>query len=544
MLNGVRALYSRHFPGYLVRLLQSTRYNPADFLLTFWQTNDLRHATHDIAYMPTQTSRRILWLTRLLVGLELILGLYFLLRGIQGNFDGGIAFGASLLLGYPVITTYILSLTMFLAWAGRIVVSPREYGKKFLCDLLEGQVVRLHAAHSFRVVAVVGSVGKTSTKLAIAHTLAKERQVQFQEGNYNDRLTVPLVIFGHELPNLLNIVAWAKILTANERIIRRGISFDVAVVELGTDGPGQIAEFAYLKPDITVVTAIAPEHMEFFKTLDAVAAEELMVTNFSEQVLVNIDDTPPEYVEGKSVTTYGLADTADMHISSWASKSLDGVTFKLKLGGKTETFSSPMMGLAGAKISAAGVTVAHMLGMKTTAIRTALAALPLVAGRMQLLPGIKHSRLMDDTYNASPTSVEAALDVLAEVKAPQRIAILGSMNELGDYAAEAHRHVGAYCNPQNVDLIVTVGNNAKTYLAPEAEKNGCTVKSFISPYEAGRFVREQLKEGAVVLGKGSQNGVFIEEALKLLLQNPADSKKFVRQSPGWLSAKRRQFPDQ
>jgi UDP-N-acetylmuramoyl-tripeptide--D-alanyl-D-alanine ligase len=544
MFKGISALYSRHFPGYLVRLLQSTGYHPADFLFVFWQTNDLSHATHDVSFMPTTTSRRVLFLARLLVLVELLLGMYFVVRTITGDFTGGLAFGAAFILGYPVITAYVLSILVLLAWVAKIAAGPRTYGKKFLCDLLEGQVVRLHAAHSFRTVAVLGSVGKTSTKLAIAHTLAKSQQVQYQEGNYNDRLTVPLVIFGHELPNLLNIVAWAKILVVNERTIRRGISFEVAVVELGTDGPGQIAEFAYLKPDISVVTAIAPEHMEFFKTLDAVAAEELTVTKFSEQVLVNIDDTPPEYLEGKSVSTYGLADTADMHVSSWASKSLDGVTFKLKLGGKTETFNSPMMGLAGTKISAAGVTVAHMLGMKPAAIRTALAALPLVAGRMQLLPGIKQSRLMDDTYNASPTSVEAALDVLAEVKAPQRIAILGSMNELGDYAPEAHRHVGAYCKPANVDLIVTVGNDAKIYMAPLAEKNGCTVKSFMSPYDAGRFVREQLKEGAVVLGKGSQNGVFIEEALKQLLQNPADSTKFVRQSSGWLSAKRRQFPDQ
>jgi UDP-N-acetylmuramoyl-tripeptide--D-alanyl-D-alanine ligase len=544
MFKGITALYSPHFPGYLVRLLQATSYNPANFLLAFWQTNDIRHATHDVSFMPTTTSRQILLLTRVLVVAQLLLGAYLLARGIKGDFTGGVAFGTAFILGYPVITAYVLSIVMILAWAAKMLAQPRTYGKYFLCDLLEGQVMRLHASHSFRTVAVVGSVGKTSTKLAIAHTLASGQQVQYQEGNYNDRLTVPLVIFGHELPNLLNIVAWTRILFANERIIRRGISFQVAVVELGTDGPGQIADFAYLKPDIAVVTAITPEHMEFFKTLDNVAAEELAVVDFSEQILVNIDDTPPEYLEGKSVSTYGLAKTAEHRMTSWKSKNLDGVTFTLQLDGKAEKFSSPMMGLAGAKISAVGATVAHMLGMEPTAIRKALAVLPLVPGRMQMLSGIKQSRLIDDTYNASPTSVEAALDVLADAKAPQRIAILGSMNELGDYAPEAHREVGAYCRPSQADIFVTVGKDAKKYLVPEAEKNGCTVKSFMSPYDAGRYVRDQLKEGAIVLGKGSQNGVFIEEALKLLLENQSDSTKFVRQSAGWLNAKRRQFPEQ
>lgn len=544
MLNGVRALYSRHFPGYLMRLLQATDYSPADFLLAFWQTNDLRHATHDTSFMPTQTSRRLLLLTRLLVIAQLLLGIYLLSRGIRGTFTGGLAFGSAFVFGFPVITAYALSLVVALAWAGRIAAAPRTYGKKFLCDLLEGQVVRLRAAHPFTVVAVVGSVGKTSTKLAIAHTLATAQRVQFQEGNYNDRLTVPLVVFGHTLPNLLNLPAWARILAANERQIRRGITFDVAVLELGTDGPGQIAEFAYLSPDIAVVTAITPEHMEFFKTLDAVAAEELTVTQYSKQVLLNIDDTPERFLAGKTITSYGLAKTADYRITSWKSNGLDGVTLKLKLGGKVETLRSPMLGVAGTKISAAAASVAQLLGMSPAAICSAIAALPPTPGRMQILPGQKGSVLIDDCYNASPTSVEAALDVLAETKAPQRIAILGSMNELGDYAPEAHREVGAYCSPKNLDLVVTIGEQAKTYLLPEAEKNGCMVKSFMSPYAAGRYVRKQLQTGAAVLAKGSQNGVFAEEALKQLLKESADSSKLVRQSAGWMATKRQQFSDQ
>lgn len=544
MLNGITALYSRHFPGYLIRLLQSTRYHPADFLLTFWQTNDLRHATHEVSYMPTRSSRRLLLLTRALIVAELIAGVYFLVRGLQGNFTGGVLFGLAFLLGYPVITAYALSVLVLLAWALRIVAAPRMFGKNFLCDLLEGQVVRLRAAHPFEVVAVVGSVGKTSTKLAIAHTVGAKKRVQFQEGNYNDRLTVPLVVFGHDLPNLLNVVAWAKILGANERTIRRGINFDVAVLELGTDGPGQIADFAYVAPDIAIVTAITPEHMEFFKTLDAVAAEELTVTEFSKRVLVNIDDTPSEYLVGKHVTTYGLADTADYRVMSWKNHGLDGVIFKVKIAGKAEELVSPMVGLQGVKISTGAATVASLLGMKPAAISKGFAKLPPTAGRMQLLAGTNGSTLIDDTYNASPAAVEAGLDVLADTKAKQRIAILGSMNELGDYSKEAHKHVGRYCWPKNVDLVVTIGKEAEKYLAPEAAKNGCTVASFMSPYQAGRYVRDQLKPGAVVLGEGSQNGVFAEEALKQLLQDIADSSKLVRQSSSWLNVKRRQFPNQ
>jgi UDP-N-acetylmuramoyl-tripeptide--D-alanyl-D-alanine ligase len=181
----------------------------------------------------------------------------------------------------------------------------KRSGKGLLCTILESQVRRLRARHDFKVVAVAGSVGKTSTKLAIAHSLEVSRRVIYQTGNYNDRLTVPLVLFGRQLPGLFNLPAWIKIIIENERTIRLPRFYDIAVLEIGTDGPGQIKEFSYLQPDISVVTAVTEEHMEYFKTLDAVAAEELKVCDFSKQVLINADDTPAKYLEGRNVLTYG-----------------------------------------------------------------------------------------------------------------------------------------------------------------------------------------------------------------------------------------------
>jgi UDP-N-acetylmuramoyl-tripeptide--D-alanyl-D-alanine ligase len=157
------------------------------------------------------------------------------------------------------------------------------------------------------------------------------------------------------------------------------------------------------------------------------------------------------------------------------------------------------------------------------------------------LPGIKNSTLIDDTYNASPVAAKAALDVLYAGQAPQRIAILGSMNELGGYSPEAHREVGDYCDPSKLNLVVTIGKDANQYLAPAAAVRGCQVATFINPYKAGNYVGEQLQEGAVVLAKGSQNRVFAEEALKVLLANAGDADKLVRQSPYWRSVKAKQF---
>ncbi|HSH18698.1 MAG TPA: Mur ligase family protein [Candidatus Saccharimonadales bacterium] len=422
------------------------------------------------------------------------------------------------------------------------IATLKRHGKRLLCTLLEAQVRRLRASHEFKIVAVVGSVGKTSTKLAIAHSLEPSRRVIYQTGNYNDRLTVPLVLFGHKLPSLFNLFAWVRILIANERTIRLPHFYDVAVLELGTDGPGQIAEFAYLRPDLTVVTAITPEHMEYFKTLDAVAAEELTVCEFSSQVLVNGDDTPAQYLRGRDVLTYGQKEGMVYRAGHYVSSGLTGGDVELYMPGEPPFVAHAyILGDQGVKILLAAAATAHLLDLSFDELQRGLAEVKPFAGRMQVLRGIKKSTIIDDTYNASPSPVIAALDVLYKAEATQRIAILGNMNELGDYSREAHREVGRYCDPHKLDLVVTIGPDADAFLAPAAKEQGCYVKTFMSPYEAGAFVKKQLKEGAVVLAEGSQNGVFAEEAIKLLLKHKADADKLVRQSDYWLGVKRRQF---
>lgn len=420
--------------------------------------------------------------------------------------------------------------------------SPKSIGRSIVCGILEWQVRRLRKRHTFQVVAVAGSIGKTSTKLAIAHSLEVSRRVIYQTGNYNDRVTVPLVFFGHRLPSLFNVVAWLRIFISNERTIRLPNYYDIAVVEIGTDEPGDIREFAYLRPDLAVVTAITEEHMEFFKTLDAVAAEELAVCDYAQKVLVNIDDTPEKYLVGKQVLTYGQSSAALYRAENYTPQGLEGSSVDVRLaGGSALTAQAHILGNQGVKILLAAAATGHIVGLSDEEISKGLDEVRPFAGRMQILRGIHDSTIIDDTYNASPAPVIAALDVLYATKAPQRIAILGSMNELGDFSPEAHRQVGEHCDPTMLDLVVTIGSDAKKYLAPVAAQRGCTVQSFTSPYDAGDCVYKVLSPGAVVLAEGSQNRVFAEESLKPLLADRADEKRLVRQSAYWMSVKRKQF---
>lgn len=449
------------------------------------------------------------------------------------------AFGLALLISYPLV----IALGFILAvWTKRVlwlVIHPKKLGKRIVSNILESQVKALRRKHDFTVIAVAGSVGKTSTKLAIAELLGQRYRVLHQAGNYNDRVTVPLVIFEQPEPSIFNLFGWLKAFGDNAARVHQPFPYDIVVVELGTDGPGQLERFAYLKPDIGVLTGVAAEHMEYFKTLDAVAMEELTLFEFSKRMLVNADDIAGKYLGGREFGEYStLTNVARNYFAHPEKQSLKGQTLHIEFPSGSFEATVQYLGHQGAKFAVAAAAVADMIGMSQEDIAKGLERLRPFAGRMQVLEGIENSVIVDDTYNASPVSAKAALDVLyREHGAPQRIAVLGRMNELGDYAEEAHVEVGEYCDPEKLAMVVTVGDQAERWLAPAAKKKGCEVHSFRHPVDAGRFVAAHMKKGAIVLVKGSQNGVFAEEAVKQLLAHPADSERLVRQSNYWLRRK-------
>lgn len=418
----------------------------------------------------------------------------------------------------------------------------KHLGKSVLCALLERQIKQLRKRHQFSIVAVCGSVGKTSTKLAIAQTLAFKQRVIYQDGNYNDRLTVPLVLFGHTEPHIFNAFAWLRILASNAQKLRKSYDYDIAVLELGSDAPGQLKAFEYLQPEILIVTAVAAEHMEYFGSLGKVAEEELTPIEFSKRILINLDDVPAHFLPQKVYMGYGENEKAVYRLQEIVTKGLQGQEINMLLGIKSLRVQTQMIGKSISKSFMAAAAVADLLGWDAADIQAGLQNVTHVPGRMQILEGANGSVLIDDTYNASPIAAKAALGALYAVDAKQRIAILGTMNELGDTSQTEHENIGAHCDPAKLDLVVTIGKSANEYLATAAEKAGCKVARFDSPYEAGAYVKTLLSESTIVLAKGSQNGVFAEEALKQLLANPDDRSKLVRQSPYWLSVKQKQFP--
>lgn len=421
--------------------------------------------------------------------------------------------------------------------------------KKIIQARLERSVKKYFKKHpEVKLVVVVGSVGKTSTKIAIGTVLSERFRVRLHEGNHNSELSAPLAILGIEFPqDIRSLGQWHTVFKAVRARIAAPTDVDVIVQELGTDAIGQIPHFGtYLKPDIAVVSAVSPEHMEFFKTMEAVAAEELSAANYSAQALINRDDIPgayAAYITDPQLNTYGTTESAEYRFSS------DDYTFEDGFKGVfiAPEWSEPvattihLVGEHSTRAAVAAGAVGVKLGLDSAEVARGMANITAVSGRMNILRGVEQSIIIDDSYNSSPLAAASALRALYQMNVPQRIAVLGSMNELGDMTEAEHATVGALCDPIALTHVVTVGEAAEKYLAPAARANGCHVVSFKSALEAGAYVHKFLEPGSAVLFKGSEGNIYLEEAVKIVLHSTDDEDRLVRQSPEWLERKRAFF---
>ncbi len=398
------------------------------------------------------------------------------------------------------------------------------------------------------LVVVSGSVGKTSTKVAIATILSERFRVRLHEGNHNDVLSSPLAILGVEYPkNIRNVWEWRRAFMEAKQRIKAPTDVDVVVQELGSDRIGQVPHFGtYLHPDIAVVAAVSAEHMEFFKTLDNVAAEELSVANFSELALINKDDIDGIYakhLKNAAINTYGTSASAEYHFISMDNAAKEG---NVGLFYAPE-LSDPMpaaiklIGEHTLRPIIAALAVGIKLGMDTSELTQGLTNIRPLSGRMNSLKGIKNSLIIDDTYNSSPLAAESSLRVLYQLLVPQRIVVFGDMNELGKTSEAEHKALGHLCDPNELSWVITVGPQSEKFLAPAAKANGCQVKSFQNALLAGAFVRSVIADGSAVLFKGSQGGIYLEEAVKAVLHSAKDESQLVRQSPDWMIKKNEFF---
>jgi UDP-N-acetylmuramoyl-tripeptide--D-alanyl-D-alanine ligase len=301
---------------------------------------------------------------------------------------------------------------------------------------------RRQARPRVKVIGVTGSVGKTTTKELIAAVLATRHPLLKNEGNLNSETGLPMVIL--------------ELTTKHRR----------AVLEMGMWAPGEIRLLCDIAlPDVGVVTNVGPSHMERLGSLEAITdakAELIEALPAHGTAVLNADDARVAGMAARAranVLTYGLADDADVRALDVESRGLAGLTFTLAHGDERASVYTRLPGRAMVHNALAAAAVAIIDGMEVADVAAALSEAQ-VPTRLAAHPGPRGSTIIDDTYNASPASMRAALDLLGEVPG-RKIAVLGDMRELGAAELDGHREVGGYA-ATIADEIYAVGDLGRT----------------------------------------------------------------------------------
>lgn len=416
--------------------------------------------------------------------------------------------------------------------------------ESFFAKKLQAKVTEYLAAHpTIKVVAIAGSIGKATTRRAVAEVLSQSYRVRMHEDHSKSALRIPTEVLGISLPAKPSIFDWLAALKAAQERVRTEVDVDIIIQEINTSHPGDFAAVGtYLHPSLTILTGITAEQIGAFGTFDAVAQEYMSIGSFSSYVLINHDDIDAKLAgleTNPNFSTYGTLGAAEYRFEI---DSFDVMTgYKGRLVGRERESCKAHIQVIGEHMLRAGVAAyaaAVRIGMEDDDIVTGLELLRPLPGRMNPLRGIDGTVIIDDSHDARPASVAAALQTLYSLDTddvPQRIAVIGDIQNLGNLSKEEHEKLGAMCDPGLVTWFVLVGHETEMYLGPVARGRGCQVHVARNAIEAAEFVRSVTETGSVILVTGSSS-LYLEEAVKTLC-DMTEEAELVRQTPELMAKK-------
>ena len=396
--------------------------------------------------------------------------------------------------------------------------------KSFCLNLLKN-ILRVLARWTIKkyrpgIIGITGSVGKTSTKYGIYAVLEDKRKVRISPGNFNNEIGFPLAILSEER-KIKGKLFWLKvILKAIKNLIFKTEYPQILVLEYAANKPGDIKYLLKIaKPQIGIITSVGniPVHVEFYSSAAEVAEEKSeLIASLPENgfAFLNKDEIFFEEIKRKAkakILTYGFLPDSYLKISNFSHYSENGkpggISFKLEYGGNLiPVKAAGLFGKPNAYVLAVACGVGLIFGENIiSCLNSFLKNYQPVPGRMNLIKGVKNTYIIDDSYNASPSSMKEALDALKELEGRRKIAVLGDMLELGKYTLEAHKEIGKIA-ASFVDLLFTIGPRAK-FIAQGAREAGIDedkIFSYILADEAKKEVELKMREGDLVLVKGSR----------------------------------------
>jgi UDP-N-acetylmuramoyl-tripeptide--D-alanyl-D-alanine ligase len=342
---------------------------------------------------------------------------------------------------------------------------------------------------SIPVIGLTGSSGKTTTKEMLAAIIGRRKNILKTEGNLNNLIGLPQTIF---------------------RLTRE---HELVILEMGTNTRGEIKKLTQIAmPDIGLITNVGPAHLAGFGSMDVVRDEKSdLFINMSPSgiAIINLDDeavtTAAERWDGRRIT-FSMSPNADVTVKDIERNGIKGVRFNLVVGGSTQKVEMKIAGLHHVHNAMAAAAAAYAVGIDTKTIAEGLMAFRPFSGRMEMIRLHNGAFLLDDSYNANPSSVREALMTLKDLKVHHNgYVFLGDMLELGAGAGEMHRKIGMLIATIGVNALFLQGDFSEITAAGAAE-GGLSPKNifFLSDKEKGiDYLREHLKKGDWILVKGS-----------------------------------------
>jgi UDP-N-acetylmuramoyl-tripeptide--D-alanyl-D-alanine ligase len=396
------------------------------------------------------------------------------------------------------------------------------------------------------IVGITGSVGKTSAKEAIFQVVSQKYKSYRPVKNFNNEIGLPLAIIGSDSPGR-SIFGWVKVLLRAKALWLLPLSFpEVLVLEYGVDRPGDMDYLLHIaKPHVSVITGIGFSHYEFFSSVEAIEKEKgKLAEALSEKdiLVINADNAGAAKQSSKTnahVYKYGFGESsnvlAQIEKEEYTGRVETVFSVKAEQGEKME-FTLHAVGKPHIYAGLAAASVGLALGIEPSLIRQGLAMYKPLPGRLNVIGGIKHSIVIDDTYNAAPDSMREAIELLVRTPANMRVAVLGDMLELGSVSDEKHNEIGKLVASHAIHRLVTVGAQGRR-IAEAAIAAGfpeSKVSSWDNSEVAKQVVQQIIEPESVILVKGSQ-GVRMEKISKEIMAEPMRADELLcRQYGKWL----------
>lgn len=418
------SFYHPKLPVYLVYMLQQVEYDPHKLLRWIIRIPNLTRIMYRQRLVVTDKARMLiifgygLWMFFLI--LSFLVGIISLLTGLV------------LLLMVPFLTIICLYAAILLAW--QLIEEPRR--KKQI-----NTAKKIFTKHKGTKIAIAGSYGKTSMKELLEAVLRSEKKIAATPGNQN-------VLISH--------ARWANTLSGGE---------DILLIEYGEGEPGDIDRFARVShPDLAIITGLAPNHLDRYKTLHNVVNDLFSIEKFvsSKQLFINMEDAGLNQKAPSGINGYSRD-----HVLGWRIKnieiSLEGTSFSMVKGTKKLTIHSRLLGRHQVGPIALAAALADKFGISSEAIKQSIAEVKPYEHRMQPRH-VNGAWVIDDTYNGNIEGIKAGLELLSELPAKRKLYITPGLVDQGRETQRIHREIGAAIAKASPTKVILMQNSATKYI--------------------------------------------------------------------------------